>query len=257
MKIIISPAKKMREDPDTVPAAGTPFFLDRAKELAEWIKGLSFSQQKELWACSEKLAAQNRERFLDMDPERNPTPALLAYEGIQYQYMAPGVFEREHWEYAQSHLRILSAFYGVLRPLDGVVPYRLEMQAKGAPPGWKDLYDFWGSGLCDRLLEEEWEAGEEPLIVNLASKEYSRCVESRLRGRARMITAVFGEYSGGKIVQKGTMAKMARGEMARFLAERQIRDPEEMKAFDRLGYRFVPEASDEGIYTFIREKFSE
>ena len=80
MKIIISPAKKMREDPDTVPAAGTPFFLDRAKELAEWIKGLSFSQQKELWACSEKLAAQSRERFLDMDPERNPTPALLAYE---------------------------------------------------------------------------------------------------------------------------------------------------------------------------------
>lgn len=258
MKIIVSPAKKMREDPETMPVTGLPFFVDRAKELADWIRGLSFSQQKALWVCNEKIALQNRERFAAMDLTRNLTPALLAYEGIQYQYMAPRVLERAAWDYAQKHLRILSGFYGILRPLDGVVPYRLEMQAKGAPAGWKDLYDFWGSSLCDRLMEEERDEGEDPLVVNLASKEYSRCIESWLPKEARMITCVFGELSGGgqkerKIVQKGTMAKMARGEMVRFLAQRQVSDPEEIKEFCGLGYRFSPEDSDDRIYTFCLE----
>ena len=144
-----------------------------------------------------------------------------------------------------------------MRPLDGVVPYRLEMQAKGAPAGWKDLYDFWGSSLCDRLMEEERDEGEDPLVVNLASKEYSRCIESWLPKEARMITCVFGELSGGgqkerKIVQKGTMAKMARGEMVRFLAGRQVQEPEEIKEFCGLGYRFFAEKSDCRTYTFIK-----
>lgn len=257
MKIIVSPAKKMREDPETMPVAQTPFFLDRAKALADWIGGLSFAQQKALWACNEKIALQNRERFASMDLAKNLTPALLAYEGIQYQYMAPRVLERQPWAYVQKRLRILSGFYGLLRPLDGVVPYRLEMRAKGAPAGWKDLYDFWGSSLCDRLMEEERDEGEDPLVVNLASKEYSRCIESWLPKEARMITCVFGELSGGgqkerKIVQKGTMAKMARGEMVRFLAGRQVQEPEEIKEFCGLGYRFFAEKSDCRTYTFIK-----
>lgn len=257
MKIIVSPAKKMREDPETMPVAQTPFFLDRAKALADWIGGLSFAQQKALWACNEKIALQNRERFASMDLTKNLTPALLAYEGIQYQYMAPRVLERQPWDYVQKRLRILSGFYGILRPLDGVVPYRLEMRAKGAPAGWKDLYDFWGSSLCDRLMEEERDEGEDPLVVNLASKEYSRCIESWLPKEARMITCVFGELSGGgqkerKIVQKGTMAKMARGEMVRFLAGRQVQEPEEIKEFCGLGYRFFAEKSDCRTYTFIK-----
>ena len=255
MKIIVSPAKKMREDPETMPVTGLPFFVDRAKELADWIRGLSFSQQKALWVCNEKIALQNRERFAAMDLTRNLTPALLAYEGIQYQYMAPRVLERAAWDYAQKHLRILSGFYGILRPLDGVVPYRLEMQAKGAPAGWKDLYDFWGNSLCGRLLEEEREGGKEPLLINLASKEYARCIEAWLPEGARMITCVFGERAGengDRIVQKGTMAKMARGEMVRFLAGRQVQEPEEIKEFCGLGYRFFAEKSDCRTYTFIK-----
>ena len=122
-----------------------------------------------------------------MDLERRLTPALLSYEGIQYQYMAPGVFEQGQWDYVQEHLRILSGFYGILKPLDGIVPYRLEMQAKvELPSGIKSLYDYWGSSICREL------AADETLIVNLASKEYSRAVEPYLEAHIDNVNCVFG-----------------------------------------------------------------
>ena len=177
------------------------------------------------------------------------TPAVLSYEGIQYQYMAPAVFEEHMLSWVQSHLRILSGFYGVLKPMDGVTPYRLEMQARLPVGEAKDLYGFWGG----RIYQEVYKESDRTLL-NLASKEYSRCVESFLEPEDRFITCVFGEWSGGKIVQKGTYAKMARGEMVRFLAERQAEKPEEAREFDRLGYRFVSGQSDENTYVFVRQK---
>lgn len=253
MKIIISPAKKMNVDTDTMEVTQLPAFLDRTDVLMRWIKALSFAQAKKLWACNEKIARQNFERFSSMELRKNLTPALLSYEGIQYQYMAPRVFEQAHWDYACRHLRILSGFYGILRPLDGVVPYRLEMQAKGAPAGYKDLYDFWGSALYEALLAEELAEGGAPLFVNLASKEYSRCVEKYVQPGVLFVTCVFGELSDGKVIQKGTMAKMARGEMVRYMAEQGICRAEELKGFDRLGYRFCGERSGDDEYVFIKE----
>lgn len=253
MKIILSPAKKMNIDTDTMDTRALPAFLDRTAELMHWLRELSFAQAQRLWACNEKIAQLNFERFASMDLERNLTPALLSYEGIQYQYMAPRVFENAQWDYVQEHLRILSGFYGILRPFDGVVPYRLEMQAKGAPAGYKDLYDFWGGTLYEALLSEEHDSGCRPLIINLASKEYSRCVENYLRPDAELITCVFGELSEGKVIQKGTMAKMARGEMVRFMAERRICSADGLREFDRLGYRFCRSRSSEKEYVFIKE----
>ena len=180
-----------------------------------------------------------------MDLHKTLPPAILAYDGIQYQYMAPAVFENRMLDYVQEHLRILSGFYGVLKPMDGVVPYRLEMQAKAAVGPGADLYEFWGSRLYEEVIDES------RIIINLASKEYSRCVERFLEPEDIFITCIFGELSGGRMIQKGTYAKMARGEMVRFLAERQIKEPEEMKAFDRLGYVFWPELSSEKEYVFL------
>ena len=249
MRLIISPAKKMNVDTDMLAPLGEPVYLDKTEELLERLRELSFEEAKKLWGCNEKLARMNYERIQDMNLRAGLTPAVLSYEGIQYQYMAPAVFEEHMLSWVQSHLRILSGFYGVLKPMDGLTPYRLEMQARLPVGEAKDLYGFWGG----RIYQEVYKESDRTLL-NLASKEYSRCVESFLEPEDRFITCVFGEWSGGKIVQKGTYAKMARGEMVRFLAERQAEKPEEAKEFDRLGYRFVSGQSDENTYVFVRQK---
>lgn len=247
MRIIISPAKKMNVDTDTFACQGLPVFIEKAKILKEYIKSLSYEEVKKLWGCNDKLAELNYQRFQEMDLKKGLTPALISYEGIQYQYMAPEVFSEKEWAYVQEHLRILSGFYGVLKPLDGVTPYRLEMQAKAALEGTANLYAFWGERLYSEVM------GEDHLILNLASKEYSKAVEKYLTDQDRMITCVFGEWKNGKVVQKGTQAKMARGEMVRFLAEHQIEAPEEVKGFDRLKYRFREELSSDCEYIFVKE----
>lgn len=249
MKIIISPAKKMNINTDDMEVKTSPIFIDRADELRKWIRGMTYMEAKKLWGCNDKIAALNFERFQTMDLTRGLTPALLAYEGIQYQYMAPQIFEYDHWDYAEEHLRILSGFYGILRPLDGVVPYRLEMQAKGSPYGSLDgrnLYGFWKDDIYRALVADT------DCIVNLASKEYSRCIENWLEDGITFVTCVFGEERDGKVIQKGTQAKMARGEMVRYMAERQITDWQEVKSFDRLGYLYSERFSKKGQLVFLK-----
>ena len=249
MKIIISPAKKMNIDTDTLACRSVPVFLDETAELLAWMRNLTFAQAKEVWKCKDKIAEQNYRRFQEMDLERNLTPAVIAYEGIQYQYMAPAVFGGAQTDYIQEHLRVLSGFYGVLKPFDGVTPYRLEMQAKASEAG--DLYRFWGDKLYREVTWEEQGGGS--LIVNLASKEYSKCVEKYLTSEDRYLTIVFGELTDGKVKQKGTFAKMARGEMVRYLAENDVQEPERIKGFDRLGYQFAENLSSEKEYVFLKK----
>ena len=190
-----------------------------------------------MWNCNDKLTELNFRRFAAMDPEKCLTPALVSYEGLQYQYMAPGVFTESALAYVEEHLRILSGFYGVLRPFDGVVPYRLEMQAKLEVDGCRDLYQFWGNRLARQL------ALETDFVLNLASREYSRAVEVHLPKTVRFVTCAFGELKDGRVVEKGTKCKMARGQMVRWLAEKQIKSPEDLQTFDQLGYRFCRSTS--------------
>lgn len=246
MRIILSPAKKMNEETDILAYEGLPVFMENTEEIMHWMQALSYEEAKKLWGCNDSIARQNFERFQHMDLYKRLTPAILSYEGIAYQYMAPSVFANGEFSYVQEHLRILSAFYGVVKPMDGVTPYRLEMQAKAKIAGTKDLYDYWG----DRIYREVMD--DSHVIVNLASKEYSKCVEKYLTDRERYITCVFGEISGEKIVQKGVYAKMARGEMVRYMAEHNVQQPEEMKGFERLGYAFREDLSDEREYMFIK-----
>ena len=174
MRIIIAPAKKMNVDTDSFAVRALPHFLEDTQRLMEAMKAMSDGELRALWKCNDAIARLNVERLRDMDLRRNLTPAILAYEGIQYRYMAPGVMEAGQLEYLQEHLRILSGFYGLLRPFDGVTPYRLEMQARLSMDGAGDLYAFWGGRLAEQLASEtDW-------VLNLASREYSRAVEPHL-----------------------------------------------------------------------------
>ena len=247
MKIIISPAKKMNIDTDTLAFRSMPVFLSETEELLAWMRRLTFAEAKAVWKCNDKIAEQNYRRFQEMDLERNLTPAVIAYEGIQYQYMAPAVFGGAQTDYIPEHLRILSGLYCVLKPFDGVTPYRLEMPAIASEA--VDLYKFLGDKLYREVAGEEKDGG---LILNLASKEYSKCIEKYLTPEDTYVTVVIGELADGKVKQKGTLAKMARGEMVRYLAENKVEDPERIQGFDRLGYCFEATLSNEKEYVFLK-----
>lgn len=246
MRIIISPAKKMKEEPESLPPSGLPEYIGQAEEILKWLKRQSREELQKLWNCNDKITDQNVERLNHMELRQRLSPAILSYEGIAYQYMAPAVFETGQFAYVQEHLRILSAFYGVLKPMDGVAPYRLEMQAKASLAGKKDLYELWGGRLYHAVKDDSG------IIINLASKEYAKCIEQHLSLEDTYITIKFCEKSGEKLVTKGTYAKMARGEMVRWMAENQIEYPEELRMFDRLGYVFREDISSDQEYVFER-----
>ncbi|WP_287826350.1 peroxide stress protein YaaA [Oscillibacter sp.] len=237
MRIIIAPAKRMVVDTDSFAMDSLPQFLEQTERLKAALQSMSPQDLQALWKCNDAIAKLNIERLAQMDLRRNLTPAIFSYEGIQYRYMAPGVMETAHLDYLREHLRILSGFYGLLRPFDGVTPYRLEMQAKLEVDSCRDLYQFWGDHLAHQL------ASETDVVLNLASKEYSKAVETHLPKTMQFITCVFGESKDGKVIEKGTKCKMARGQMVRWLAENQIKSPEDLLAFDHLGYQFCRSTS--------------
>ena len=247
MRIIIAPANKMVVDTDSFAVDNLPQFLERTERLKAALQAMTPKELQSLWKCNDAIAKLNVERLAHMDLRRNLTPAVIAYEGIQYRYMAPGVMEAVHLDYLREHLRILSGFYGLLRPFDGVSPYRLEMQAKLTVDGCRDLYQFWDDRMARQL------AAETDTVLNLASKEYSRAVEPHLPEGVRFVTCSFGEWKGGKVVEKGTQCKMARGQMVRWMAERKIEDPENLWAFDQLGYCFHGELSAKNHYVFLKQ----
>lgn len=247
MHLIIAPAKNMRPDLDGLEPQGTPRFIDQAQTLLTWLRQHSRDELQKLWGCNDALTDLNYERLTHTDLYGNLTPAVLAYDGIAFKYMAPAVFEDTQLAYVQNHLSIISGFYGVLRAMDGVVPYRLEMQAKAQVEGHANLYGFWGARIHDTVYEHT------RTVVNLASKEYAKCVEDHLRPGESFVTCVFGELNNkGTVVQKGTYAKMARGEMVRYAAETEAASPEDLKGFNRLGYRFDPTRSDDVTFVFLK-----
>ena len=247
LKVIISPAKKMKIRNDILPYKNIPFFIKEAEKLFSYMGNMSFDELKDLWKCSDKLVEENERQFRIGNLKQNLSPAILSYEGIQYKYMAPAVFEEQAFTWLEKHLRILSGFYGALCPFDGVIPYRLEMQAKAEIEETTNLYDYWGDRLYHSVIDDS------RIIINLASKEYSKCIEKYLTPQDRYITIVFCELSGDKLVTKGTYAKMARGEMVRFIAENNIENPVEIQKFDRLGYSFRSDLSSDSEYVFERK----
>ena len=248
MRILISPAKKMKVDNDFLQHTAPPQFLPEAETIQHVLQGMTDAQLQKLWKCNDSIARLNIERLRAMDLNRGLSPAIFAYEGIQYQHIAPGILTAPQFVFIQEHLRILSGFYGLLRPFDGIVPYRLEMQAKLQVAGKRDLYDFWQGKLAKQL------SSESGFILNLASKEYSKAVLPHLPKRIFVLTCTFGELANGKVLEKSTMCKIARGSMVRFLAENNITDAEGIMGFNEFGYRFDRQRSTPDHYVFIQEE---
>lgn len=246
MKIIISPAKKMINECNYIQDMTTPIFLDKTKQLLDYLKQLSYEDLKKLLACNDEIATLNYQRFQNMQLNANVNPALLSYDGIQYKYMAPDIFEENYYPYINQHLRILSGFYGILKPLDGIVPYRLEMQAKLKTNFCKNLYDYWKDDIYKELTKDT------KIILNLASDEYSKSISKYLTPDIQFINFTFAEYVNGKLKEKGVYVKMARGEMVRYMAENQIEELEQIKQFNRLGFTYSSELSTITHYVFIK-----
>ncbi|MGN1164645.1 MAG: peroxide stress protein YaaA [Candidatus Ornithospirochaeta sp.] len=244
MKIIISPAKKMKREECITPSS-RPLFLEEAGEILSYLRSLSPEELSTVWKVKGKLLSSSLSSLKALDLGSSGSPALFSYDGIQYTYMSPSSFTDEMLSYAEEDLVILSGLYGALRPLDGIGEYRLEMESRIKIGGKESLYDFWG----DKLASFVSSAGT---LVNLASDEYSRAVLPHLGKNVEVVTPVFLEKCGDKFITKGVYAKMARGEMVRFLCENNIRDKEGIKAFSLRGYRFSPSLSKNGTYAFVR-----
>lgn len=247
LALIVSPAKKMREKDDEPRPRRLPELIERAEVLADALRALSRGEAQALWRCSDALADLNYERLRHLDLSAATTAAVVAYEGIQYTHLAASVMTGRQLAWLDAHLRILSGLYGVLRPLDAVVPYRLEMQARLAAGGARDLYGFWGPALYERVA-----AGCD-LIVNVASVEYARAVTRWVRPNGpQVLTCLFGTVRDGRLRQAATEAKAARGTFVRWCAERAADDPAELRSFAERGYALDAGRSDDATLVFVR-----
>ncbi len=247
MQIIISPAKQMNNESD-LPHETLPMFIDEAERILQTMKEKDDQELQKLWKTNDKITGEALDRMKTTNVKKNLQPALLAYKGIQYQYMIPGAFTNEQWDYVNRHLRILSGMYGVLRPMDGIVPYRLEMQAKLKLDSAKDLYAFWGERLQEAIYQET------DVVLNLASEEYAKCIRPKTSDKRKFIDCIFGVYDkNGEVKVKATWAKMARGEMVRFMATHQCNDLEQLKKFDGLDYHYSEKESRANCLVFIKK----
>lgn len=252
MLIVISPAKSLDLDsPPTTQERTTARCIDDAATLVKVLKPYSPAQVGELMDISDPLAVLNVTRYADWHPDHaHARQAIMSFDGDVYTGLAARTLDARALAYVQRHLRILSGLYGVLRPLDGMHPYRLEMGTRLPNSRGKDLYAFWGERVT-ALLNEDLKAAGGGCVVNLASDEYFRSVKPRLLD-GPVITPVFQDWKNGKYKIISFFAKRARGMMARYAAERGVNDPEQLKDFDVDGYAFAPEASSEREWVFRR-----
>ena len=254
MLVVISPAKKLDWAERDV-ATSPPDFLDDAAQLVKAARGLSVSDLKSFMSLSENLATLNRDRFQSYveAPEVDLTrPAALAFAGDTYQGLEADSLDADEMAFAQDHLRILSGLYGVLRPLDAIQPYRLEMGSRLKTERGKNLYEYWGSALSEALNSQAGSTGSD-VLVNCASQEYFGAVDLKALN-LRVITPQFiedkGDGKGPKIVS--FYAKKARGAMARFVMQNRINTAEDLLDFDTGGYAHMPELSKPDAPVFLR-----
>lgn len=254
MLIVLSPAKTLDfESPLAERATTIPGFLDDSQLLVEGLRTLDPPALARLMDLSDALAALNVARYASWSlpfTTGNARPALLAFNGDVYEGLDPRSLSDGDLDWAQGRLRILSGLYGLLKPLDLMQPYRLEMGTRLSNARGKDLYAFWGDRLA-RALSAELAAHPSPVLVNLASEEYFKSVPLKSLGR-RVVQPVFQERKGAQWKVVSFHAKRARGLMARFAIVDRLEEPEGLKRFDAEGYAFSSEASDGDTWVFRR-----
>jgi len=256
MLALVSPAKKMNTNTEwSVKDYSEPRFLSEIKELLKATKGLSQKDLQNLMSISENLGKLNYTRYQAFETKftpKNSYPAMFTFRGDTYVGLGADTLSEEECLYAQDHLGILSGLYGLLRPLDLIQPYRLEMGTKLTNSKGEDLYDFWGKNItraCNKIVENH----KDKTIISLASNEYIKTIDSKeLIGD--FLTCDFKEVKNGTPKTIGLFAKRARGAMARFIIQNKIETPEELKDFKGDGYRFVDNLSDKTTFTFLRDR---
>ncbi len=255
MLSVISPAKKLDfETPATTSRHTQPDYLDRSQTLIDILRDLSPQQISELMGVSDKIAGLNAARFAEWHTPftaDNAKPAAQAFRATSTSARGRTLRRRDN-AFAQEHLRILSGLYGLLRPLDLIQPYRLEMGTKLANPAGKDLYAFWRDELTTALDRAVADSGS-AVLVNLASNEYFKSIDAK-RLNARVITPVFKDEKNGQYKMISFYAKKARGLMAAWMIRQRLDDPEELKAFDVAGYRFNAAMSEGDTLVFCRDE---
>lgn len=255
MLILLSPAKNLDENPMAAPAGSTqPALLGQSEILMRVLQQKSPQELAALMHISDKLALLNAERNQNWQPPFTPENAKAAvylFNGDVYEGLNAATLDAAATAYLQNHVRILSGLYGILRPLDLIQPYRLEMGIPLANPRGNNLYTFWGSLITDALNAE---AGGRT-VINLASQEYFKAVQPE-KLAARIVSPVFKDRKNGTYKTISFYAKRARGLMARYAAEHRIETPEDLQQFDCEGYRFSPAASSENEWVFLREENS-
>ncbi len=254
MIILLSPAKTLdTETPSRVRKATHPVFLDRSAQLVDTLRGYDRKKLGNLMSISDALAETNVQRYeqweLPFDTE-NARPAVQMFRGDVYAGLDADTLSRADLTYAQKHLRILSGLYGVLKPLDLIQAYRLEMGAGLKTDKGRNLYDYWGTTITD-WLNEECRARRKPFVVNLASVEYFSAVQAQSL-QADLISPVFQDEKNGHYKIISFFAKKARGAMARYLIQNRCRTQDDVAGFNLDGYRFDSASSSEGKPVFRR-----
>lgn len=245
MIAILSPAKNMRAASLKGLVLTNPVLFERTRRLVPMLRAMEPWELESRLKINPQLALKAFSDFQEFEAPGGESPALLSYHGLAYQNLEAESLNLEDFAFAGDCLRILSAFYGVLRPSDAIKPYRLEFQC-GFQPNGKTLYRFWG----DSIYRELFQNGD--TVINLASKEYSKTITPFLALKDRMITCDFLTYRRGKLITLAALAKMARGRMARFLIDNRIREPERLREFSWEGYEFSSEHSDGENFRFIQ-----
>ncbi|MEZ5568459.1 MAG: peroxide stress protein YaaA [Halioglobus sp.] len=256
MLTVISPAKTL--DFDTKPTtrkATQPVFIERSAQLVSDARALSPSDIRSLMGVSEQIAELNHRRFMNWAQPfslDNAKQSILAFKGDVYTGLQAETMNSEQLAFAQKHLRILSGLYGLLRPLDLMQPYRLEMGLKFTNSGGKNLYEFWGDSITASLNTQLGKSGSR-VLVNLASNEYFRSVQAKAL-EADVITPVFKDLKGGKYRVISFFAKKARGQMARYIIDHALNEPDGLKKFRQDGYRYNKAESTARELVFTRDK---
>lgn len=254
MLFVISPAKNLDfETPAVIKTASQPQYLKQSTTLINQLKQLSVQEVASLMSLSDKLAGLNLSRYQSWETPfnaNNAKQAMLAFNGDVYTGLEATTLDEAGFTFAQQHLRILSGLYGVLKPLDYIQPYRLEMGTKLTNKAGKDLYDFWGDELTNALTTEP--AFSDKVLINLASNEYFKAIKTK-QLNARIITPIFKDAKNGQYKIISFYAKKARGLMSRYIIDNKITQPEKIKAFDSDGYYFSEAQSKGDEWVFLRE----
>ena len=253
MIAVVSPAKNLDFKTEFDVSSTQPRLMECTMELIEVLREKSVDEVKDLMSLSKQLAGLNVHRYKEFQAahtEQNAKPSALAFNGDVYQGLQATTFDEKKMAFAQKHLRILSGLYGLLRPLDLIQPYRLEMGTKLAFDDYKTLYEYWGNQILDLLLQDLKEQGDD-IIVNLASNEYFKSIDKK-ELPARVINVEFKDFKNDKYKIISFYAKKARGLISRYMIENEITDPMDLRGFDYKGYYFDEENSSENQLCFKR-----